>query len=103
MDREYAIEVAKKYAEQVVNSFPVKNVILYGSFAKDTASEYSDIDIAVLVDFLTEDYLETAAKLYKLRRDIELRIEPKILIDDGSDKSGFIEEVKSTGYSVYPI
>ncbi len=102
MDREHAIELAKKYAKRVVDNFPVKNIFLYGSYAKDTANDYSDIDIAVLVDLLTDDYLETATKLYKLRRDIDLRIEPKILVDDGSDRSGFIEEVKSTGYSVYP-
>ena len=103
MDREYVIKVAKKYAEEVVQNLPVKSIILYGSYANDTAGDYSDIDIAVLFDYLADDYLETAAKLYRLRRDIELRIEPKLLIDDGSDKSGFIEEVKSTGYSVYPM
>ncbi len=102
MDREQAIEIAKKYSEIVAVHLPVKKVYLYGSYSADTAGEFSDIDIAVLIDRLEGDYLETSAKLFRLRREFDLRIEPILLLDNGTDKSGFVEEVKSTGYTVYP-
>ena len=102
MDKEKAIELAKKYADVVAEYFSVKEVILYGSYANGRAHEYSDIDIAVIVYELQEDFLDAERKLYKLRRDIDLRIEP-VLIIDGEDLSGFKERVLETGIKVLTL
>ena len=76
-------------------------VVLYGSYAKGTAKPDSDIDIAVIVDKLQGDYLDEQAKLYKLRRLVDLRIEP-VLIEYGHDRSGFLKEIMDTGQVLYP-
>ncbi|MDD3297655.1 MAG: nucleotidyltransferase domain-containing protein [Firmicutes bacterium] len=102
MDRSNVIEIAKKYSDIVVKHIPVKKVLLYGSYSKNTARKESDIDIAIITDRFEGDYLEIRAKLYKLRRQLDMRIEPVLLVDDGTDTSGFIDEVLSTGYLVYP-
>ena len=68
---------------------PARHIVLYGSYAKGTAGSDSDIDIAVIVDKVEGDYLDQQAKLYRLRRSVDLRIEP-VLIEYGQDKSGFL-------------
>jgi predicted nucleotidyltransferase len=42
--------LAKKYANDVKNSMPVNKVVLFGSYAKGTARELSDIDICFFFD-----------------------------------------------------
>lgn len=96
MDNESIIDLAKRYSALVRQNFNTKHILLYGSYAKGTASRDSDIDIAVVVEKLNGDYLEEQSKLFKLRRSIDLRIEP-ILLEDGLDKSGFLKEIMSTG------
>lgn len=100
MDKTTVIENLKIFADSVKKYFPVKSIILYGSFAKGTPHKDSDIDVAVVLDKIEGDYLDSASKLYRLRRDIDTRIEP-LLIDRENDKSGFLEEIIKTGEIIY--
>ena len=100
MDKNSVIDIAKKYTEIVCEFIPVKEVFLYGSFAKDNATNNSDIDIAIIIEDLKDDYLDSQTRLFKLRRSVDLRIEP-ILIEDSNDKSGFLKEIKDTGIEIY--
>ena len=59
--------------------------LLNGPYAKGTATSDSDIDIAVIVDKLDSDYLDEQAKLFKLRRSVDFRIEPVSFIDEFED------------------
>ncbi|THF84688.1 nucleotidyltransferase domain-containing protein [Cohnella fermenti] len=97
MDSNSVIEIAKNYAELVANELPVTKVILYGSQVKGNQNNDSDIDIAVIVDRIDEDFLDTEAKLFRLRRNLDLRIEP-ILLEEQKDKSGFINQIINDGY-----
>jgi len=80
---------------------PARHIVLYGSYAKGIARPDSDIDIAVIADKVEGDYLDQQAKLYRLRRLVDLRIEP-VLIEYGQDKSGFLREIMDTGHVLYP-
>jgi len=75
-------------------------VILFGSYAKGTQTETSDIDVAVVVDRIEGDFLDTEARLYRIRRDIDDRIEP-VLLEKDADKSGLLESIMKTGKVVY--
>ena len=44
-DFEAVRKLAEEYAEEVRNVLPVDKVVLYGSYAKGTASALSDVDI----------------------------------------------------------
>jgi uncharacterized protein len=99
MDKEI-IKIARLYAKKVKARYPVKMVILYGSHAKGTANELSDIDIAVVVDKLTGDYLKISADLFNLVRDVSNRIEP-VLLSRANDRSGFLESVLKQGKIIY--
>ena len=100
MDKETVIERVRKFSDIVRDNFPVKMVILYGSYARGTAGEDSDIDVAVVLDSIKEDFLMLETRLYRLRRDIDERIEP-ILLEEKDDKSGFLEEILKTGEIIY--
>lgn len=100
MDYEEIIDKTRKYSELVVSSLSPKMIVLYGSYAKGTAREDSDIDIAVIFDTLGEDFLEKSHQLFKLRRGIDSRIEP-VLIELENDKSGFCEDILKTGKIIY--
>jgi len=101
MDKSEVIEKVKKYADAVKKVFPVRMVILFGSYAKNCPRKYSDIDVAVVVDHNAEDYLESRRKLFTLRREIDCRIEPVLIEKDEKDLSGFFEEITATGEIVY--
>ena len=45
VDYENIKSIAKDYADNVKKTLPVNKVILFGSFAKGTATNYSDVDI----------------------------------------------------------
>src|SRR5690606_35119134 len=96
MDKVQIINIAKEFANVVKGDFQVKKVVLYGSQVKGNAHNYSDIDIAVIVNDFQEDFLDSEAKLYKLGSKIDLRIEP-VLLDETSDPSGFIQQILEEG------
>lgn len=100
MDNPSIIEIAKEYALRASRLFPVRKIFLYGSAAKGTARATSDIDIAVIVERLDGDFLDSEVGLYRIRRDIDDRIEP-ILIDMENDRSGFAEEIEKTGILLF--
>ena len=96
MEQEKVMSIAKTYADSVRRVLPVKNVYLYGSYARGTAGKDSDIDIAVVVDELPEDYLGTLKLLWKLTRGEGVDIEP-VLLNGREDRSGFLATVMKTG------
>ena len=73
---------------------------LYGSYARGTPTKSSDIDIAVIVDTFSGDYLKASAHLFNLVRDIDKRIEP-VLLSMNDDKSGFVAHVLKNGTIIY--
>lgn len=85
MDKEQALKLAKKYKDIVAERLPLKAVYLYGSYSKGNYTEESDIDIAVVVDKLSNDFFEDTPLLWKLRRKISLLIEPVLLTEDESN------------------
>jgi predicted nucleotidyltransferase len=95
MDRE-VVDKVRKYAELVKREMPVKMIILFGSYARGSEKRSSDIDVAVVVDRLQNDYLEQSARLFHLIRGIDTRIEPILLTSEG-DKSGFLSSILNYG------
>lgn len=61
---------------------PLKALYLYGSYSKGNYREDSDIDIAVVVESLSDNYFDDTPLLWKLRRRISNLIEPVLLTED---------------------
>lgn len=100
MDKSEAVEAVKGFAEKIRQAFDPLMIVLYGSYAGNTFTESSDIDVAVVVGSIEGDFLEQEAELYRLRREVDDRIEP-VLIEMGNDKSGFLEHILSSGEILY--
>ncbi|MCD5397454.1 nucleotidyltransferase domain-containing protein [candidate division NPL-UPA2 bacterium] len=100
MDKREVVEKVRKYSDLIRTHFPVRLVILYGSYVKATVREDSDIDVAVVVNKIDGDFLMSEVKLYKLRREVDERIEP-ILLEADNDRSGFLEQILKNGEVVY--
>lgn len=75
---------------------PDSSIILFGSYAKGEETKDSDIDIAVVVDELKDDYLEVSAALFSLCRKVDTSIEPKLIIRK-NNSSGFLESILKYG------
>ncbi len=82
MDKEQAINLAKHYKALVAEHLPLKALYLYGSFSKGNYTVNSDIDIAVVVERLDDDYFADTPLLWRLRRKISNLIEPVLLVED---------------------
>lgn len=74
--------MAQRYKAAVAERLPVKALYLYGSFSKGNYTEESDIDIAVVVERMSDNYFEDTPLLWKLKRKISNRIEPVLLTED---------------------
>jgi uncharacterized protein len=99
MDKAEAISKVKQYSSLLSDSFQIKSVYLYGSYAKNTNREDSDIDVAIIVNKLEGDYFSITPLFWKLRRQIDDRIEP-ILIEEEFDDADFISEIKTHGIRI---
>ena len=75
MDKRNAVKLAEEYIKLISLSYNVKQAIIFGSFAKGTNHPESDIDIAIVIKNLG-DVIQAQSELMKLRRKIDLRIEP---------------------------
>ena len=82
MDKEQAIKLAQQYKKLVAEKLPLKALYLYGSYSKGNYREDSDIDIAVVVESLSDNYFDDTPLLWKLRRRISNLIEPVLLTED---------------------
>ena len=99
MTQEEAIKKAKAYARVLEKHFDLEKVYLFGSYAKDEPREDSDIDVAVVVKHVEGDFFSVNPLLWKLRRQIDDRIEP-ILIEKDHDEAGFLGDIQNNGIEI---
>lgn len=99
MGKNEAIELLRLYKSVLSKHIDFDKLYLYGSFARGTNNDDSDIDVAVVVDKLEEDYFNITPLLWKLRRDIDLRIEP-VLLEKEKDDSGFLKVITEYGIEI---
>jgi len=94
-------KIARDFGTLVQKEFDVKNIYLYGSYAKGTNSEDSDIDIAVIGDDFSGDLIDDTFKLMRIRRKIDNRIEPRpFRTCDFNTSNPFSNEIMKTGIMI---
>ena len=101
-ERDDIINKVKKYKQLVIDSnFPMKieNVYLFGSYAKGRPHEHSDIDVALVVKHFEGDFFSVIPPIWKLRRQVDFRIEPHVIARD-TDYAGFLNEIERTGIQI---
>ena len=94
------MDSVNKFKEEIKKRYNVTAIILFGSYAKGTENEDSDIDIAVISDDF-EDIYDCMAILMGMTWDIDARIEPHpIKMKDFEEGNPFVQEIIDTGIKV---
>lgn len=98
MDRNEAVKSARRYAGYVKREFPSSQIKLFGSYARNTATVNSDIDVAVIHRVGTpKQKLAVSKRLWAIARECgEVNVEP-ILIDHLTDTRQLHREIKRDG------
>ncbi len=99
MDKREAIDKVVEYKNLLKKHFQFESIYLFGSYAKGTNRNDSDIDVAIVVKQTDEDYFSINPLLWKLRRQIDDRIEP-VLIESDFDDANFLGEIKKYGIEI---
>jgi predicted nucleotidyltransferase len=91
------IDTAKIYIQAIPESMEIKKAFLFGSFAKGNEHKDSDIDIAIVIGKM-DDFFSVQMQLMRLRRSIDLRIEPHPIWEgDFNNQNPFAYEIQKTG------
>lgn len=98
-DKRLVYQKIKKYIDLLEkNHIKVWRVYLYGSYAKNTYDSESDIDLAIFLDKDDLDGFDEDARLMKLRRNVDVRIEPHPFARSDFDETNpYIKEIIRTG------
>ena len=94
------LETAERFAKLIPADLMVKKTYLFGSYAKGNEREESDIDIAIVLGNMT-DFFDTQMQLMRIRRKIDLRIEPHPISEsDFIDSNPFAYGIQRTGIEI---
>lgn len=97
-------ESVHKFKDFAVSQFPIRKVLLYGSYAKGTPRPDSDIDVAVFIDDIEhKNRIELGAKLFHLAADVDIDIEPKCFFWDeykNYNSASILAEIIRTGIEI---
>ncbi len=112
MTEEVKVQFIKKVVERIKNNFRVKEIVVFGSYANNTANEESDLDILVILDEkgLAKNYAEKLARRRKVTRlldDYRKEIPMDVLVYSSEEweklqliNNSFIREINSNGVRV---
>ncbi len=97
MDQGEALKIANLYVDSINDRYNILQAFLFGSYAKGTNHDDSDIDVAVVVSNVS-DIIDTQIEMMKLRRKIDLRIEPHPFITtDFNQNDPLVNEILTYG------
>ena len=98
MDKEQVIEIVRDYKAAISGLFDSAKIYLYGSYSKGNAVPESDIDVAVIVPHLHDDWLKLSTRLWMIAPKVNYLIEPVLMEED--EPSPLYRDVMSTGIAV---
>ncbi len=94
------LELAQKFLAKVrEQGIKIESAYLFGSYAKGTEHEWSDIDIAIISLDFSDSRFREGVRLMKLSCNIDTRIEPMPFRPENfSDNDPLVSEIMKTGY-----
>ncbi len=101
MDRipESIQEIIAEYISNLGKDIPIEKVIIFGSYAKGSLNDFSDVDIAVFSDYF-KGMKRTDSLYYLLLKaaDYDIDLEPQgFTMDDYHNPVGLVSEIIKTG------
>ena len=94
------LDIARRYVEALRRAnVSFESVWLFGSGATGRNTPDSDIDVGIVMREVSERF-ETELRLMKMRRPIDLRIEPHVLTLEEWESPFFGKSIRETGTRV---
>ncbi len=97
-----AIKIAKDFLNELKKKkVSISFAYLYGSYLTDFVRPDSDIDIAIVSDTLTGNWIEDWEMLCNVRRNIDVKIEPvPFRPEEFCDENPLVIEIKHKGLRI---
>lgn len=94
--------VIKNYVSNLTREIDVGKVILFGSWAKGSMHDQSDVDLAIFSDYFEGVNRIDGIQFLVLRAmDYNIDIEPQAFtMDDYKEPIGIVEEILKTGIEI---
>ncbi|MBN2347687.1 MAG: nucleotidyltransferase domain-containing protein [Bacteroidales bacterium] len=100
MVKKSILDTAVQYLKKIPKDMDIKKAYLFGSYAKGIEKEDSDIDIALVIGNMT-DFFATQRQLMRIRRKVDLRIEPHPIGEsDFTSLNPFALEIQESGIEI---
>ena len=101
MDQKQAPESVVAYARFIRKTTPnVRRIYLFGSYARGTHNQNSDMDLAIIFDSL-HDSFDMQVELMKKRRQFDTRIEPHPFASgDFNSSHPLAKEIIENGFEI---
>ena len=98
--KDEALDLVRRYKEVITPRFGRDTkVMMFGSYSKGSAHEWSDIDVAVIVPKIAEGkWLEWSTSLWHHVKEVSLLIEPVLL--ELNEPTPLYRDVMRTGVAV---
>jgi len=104
LSEDKVIEIIRGFWIELKQEIPIKELILFGSYAQGTAKEYSDIDLAVVSDwFEGKPKIENMQHLSKIAASYNSLIEALPFTEEeytNLDKRSFLASIIKTGRKI---
>jgi predicted nucleotidyltransferase len=102
VDIEAVTQLCRQYADDVRRAMPVDKAVLFGSYAKGTADEMSDIDICFFLDnYGGKRRMDIMVELFGLTRPYDAFFEPIVFeTSEIENDNPFVKEVLRTGREI---
>ncbi len=95
------VSSVQKFVTLVQQQRRVEAIYLYGSYAKGTATQWSDIDLAVISPDFSDDLFQEQVNLMLLAAKVDDRIEPRPFTPATFKLTEpLVSEIRKTGISL---
>jgi predicted nucleotidyltransferase len=94
------LTIVQYYNLHISHKYIILQAFLFGSFAKGTNNDDSDIDIAIVINNVS-DIIDAQIEMMKLRRKVDLRIEPHpFIVSDFNRNDPLVDEILKHGIKI---
>lgn len=95
---ENIIDDVKRFIDELRKKYRVHAAYIYGSYSKESANVWSDIDVAVISPDFSDDLFEERLRLMRIAAFIDDRIEPHpFRVEDFESSNPLVREIQKYG------